>query len=351
MKKSNRSPKFFGVLMSAAIALSSITFTSCGSGAGGDGNGDGTPATTRPKTLEGVVLSVQGQPRFEFIRSFSSQGAALDGQSETGTFFYNLTGVQYILLSPINQAQQIGGAFPDQLSGGTYTYTALNSTSATLTLRGSANVAGTITGVPPLESVEAYFFIFGRDGTTNEVTFDITFTEQGNRVTVDTILARIGPNPLTQDRFLLSNSNVQLRTGSPVPPNYNPPLDPLRPSRIVPTALGGSLLDMDVAGGTAEDFTLQLTQTGAPSTGPNGTVSETGMAVQRVGPGGATIFSGASYTWSRIPGTDDGTLVISNGDPALNGEYRLAFASPLAGTFSGVRTGDFSRSGGITVTP
>jgi len=329
------------VLSLASIAA--LSLTSCGGGSAADNN----EATVRPKSLEGVVLFLDGNVRFEFLRSTTGSSAIENGQEESGTFLYNRPNPQIRTID-----NQLGGTtqarFPDSLSGCTYRYRAINANSGVLTLTANASNDS----VNPSDSVITWIGeewpdtdLFRHPSTVasgnsqNTVVIDLTFSDTNGSATPETATVRVGSEAPASNRDVLRMpATALLAAGGPLPTNYNPTVDPNRDSRIAPQYLGNpsKLFTFTSNAGSTFNFTVQFT---SDSTIPaNSTYDESGSGLLRRQ--GAVVDNGINYTWQRIGGTDTGRLVITNAESTLNGTYTLSFVGSQVGSYLGQVDGD-----------
>jgi hypothetical protein len=319
--------KFFLKLLASASACALLA--SCGGSRGEDSG-----PTRRPKSLDGIVLTLSNNVTFEFVRNAGTPAAVANGSFETGTFFYRLGGAQ------VRQYPNVGGdnsdtRWPDSISGASYVYRAVNNESAVLTLNG-VGVNDLVTTGNFNANNGSFTFLFNSDsgGTvSNQVDVDLTFRSTGLNVDTDVATVSIvGSAFLDTWDTIRVPAGVRLVSGAAVPENYDPVIDPFRPSRIVPESLTNSLYRFNHGGADPQfNFTLQFTR---DLVGVGGsTTTETGSALQRVA--GSVTDVGVNYTWTRIGGTDTGRLVISGGNNTFDGGYILSFAGPDSGAYVG----------------
>ncbi len=333
----------------AALTLPLVcTFVLSSCGGGGGGGDDESPETTRPKTLDGLTIQLQGGVSFTFSRNVGTEGAVTNGETETGNFVYNLGS------NNVQQFPNINGdvsdiSFPDSLSDRTYTYLAVNENSAVITLNGvSSDDLNQTGGFNAANNSFAYYF--HSDSATGSITaapthptvqMDITFNNNGSfSVSVSSIvLSIVGSSFPGLDTTLPPNSLIRLEGGGAVPFNYNPVIDPNRPSAIVPESLDGLfVLFNNGVPNPADNFTIQFISDVTFGNSLNADIDELGNGIQRVGVNSDLTLSGGesvAYTWRRIPGTDNATLVVSNGNNTFDGSYELQFSSESTGVYIG----------------
>jgi len=258
----------------------------------------------------------------------------MSGDVETGTFIYTLTGLNHRALPNVG-GNNTNMHYPDAVSTATYSYRAINETSGILTLTGVAIDDLTITGGVNPAGNFSHLQMFEADSNGFDalvVEIDISFTSNGTTVTSDTITLR-QPTSALVNTFdtVRTPSTVLLATGGGVPVNYNPTIDPNRPSKIALASLGNRLFRFtNGIPNPALNFTIQFT---SQSTNAG---TETGTGLLRLA--GAPVDDAVNYTYTRINGTDNATLVISSANGAsttLNGSYTIGYA----GTDSGIYTG------------
>ena len=316
---------------------SPATFTSC---TDASPNADDSLPTTRPKTMDGITLSLPGGVSFAFSRNSGTSPALNSGDTETGSFVYTAGSTN------VQQFQNINGdqsdiSFPDGLTDRSYTYLAVNENSGVLTLDGVAsndlNRSGGFNAAN-----ESFAFYFESDSATGglldapthpTVQMDITFSSSGQATTSvsSVVLSIVGSTFPELDTTLPSPSSILLTNGGSVPFNYNPLVEQDRPSNIVPESLDGRLFFF--TNGIPDptfDFTVQFV---SDMEFLNSDVDEIGSGLERVA--GDVVNIGVQYTWTRADGTDDATLILSGGSNTFDGNYLLNFSSENTGTYTG----------------
>ncbi len=246
------------LLSTFALAACCVSLTNCGGGGGG--GRDESPPTVRPKTLDGVVLTLGGNVRFELVRNIGSAPAISNGDVETGDFFYTLGGNQ-LRTYPNTNGDNSDVRYPDSITNASYSYRAINDTAGILTLTGfGVNDLVTSGGFAANNGSFVYLFNNDSNGIENRnVVVDLTFSQNGATVSVNSATVRQpGGDPLFDN--VIIPTNVSLATGGQVPTNYNPVVSPLRESRIVPETLDQRLIRF--TNGIPDptlDFTIQFT--------------------------------------------------------------------------------------------
>jgi len=336
--------------LAGAALIASSFLTSCG------GGGAAGQPTIRPKTLDELVLILDGQFRFEFNRTVGTPAAIDSGDVETGTFLYvspspsEFEGVQNTYLDIIGITSTV--TFPNKIQTVGYTYRAINKTSGVITLTGF-DLDQTQIVTPPTP------YAFGVDPVDpeNVIDIDITFSTDGAIISVNNITLRPNTGIALSPGFIVP-AEIQTSLGGPVPENYNPEIDPKRPSKIAPESLdGGFLSAFNGIPDTTKDFTIQFSKDITyfqldPDTDPD----EVGTGLLRVD--GAVLDIALEYTWKRIGGTDNATLVLSNipdditlpFDDSLNGTYTLEFLGNDNGNYIGTVDGDTADAADVTGT-
>jgi hypothetical protein len=323
--------KFIAFL--AALATSGILLTSCGSG-GGAGV-DVSPPTRRPKTMDGILVTVANGGSFEFIRNFSSPPALLSGDIETGTFIYTYFGTNWITPSLENFiGDRTDVQFPNFLSVASYQYRAVNENQGVLTLTATSSLLLPVTGRFSANN-GSFMQLFTSDSNgfpNNQVELDVSFTSNGTTISANVATMAIPGSTSPYDR-VRSPVIFRLVNGAPIPENYNPDLDPLRPSKIAPVSLNNKVISFTNTGfgDPNYDFTVEFVADaeGIPGNPP----TEVGTGLQRIA--GSVIDDAVNYTYQRINGTDKATLVISNGGNTFDGRYTLDFIAFDQGTYLG----------------
>ena len=320
------------VLSLASIAA--LALTSCGGGSAADGN----KATVRPKSLDGIYLylNTPTNARLEFVRNTSSNGAIENGDVETGVFFYTLSGNNLTVISN-RSGTSTNTRFPDSVIGGTYSYRAVNGSAGVITLNGVADNDGTNSGAATAGN-GSFADLFDSDSTGAErhtLEMDVTFSDSNGTALPDTSTLRIVGSTSNFDVLALPIS-ANLVIGGSLPTNYDPTVDPSRPSRIAPESLGNKRFVFTSNAGAAFNMTIQFTADTVGS--PSSSFDESGTGLLRRN--GAIVDNGVNYTWTRIDGTDAGKLVITNAESTLNGTYTLDFTGTTAGTYLGTTDAD-----------
>jgi hypothetical protein len=342
--------------------LFALGMVGCGGGGGGDSD-DGEP-TVRPKTMDGIVLTLDNAASLEFIRSTGTGSAVRNGDVETGTFIYT----PRVANDAIRQYDNLNGdtsnfRYPLSVSAATYAYRAINDSAGVLTLTAVGNHDVFFT-IPPGANISLndswirlFFTASPQFGglTTRVAEIAITFTGNGAFVSSNLVTLR-----LPESRSVNTIDTVRIPTTlslanfTAVPENYNPPTSERTPSKIAPASLSGRL--MSATNGipdATKDFTLQFVSD-AVVVDPAADSQEIGRAIlfvfdpALVPPGLTPVGIALDYVWRRIPGTDRGELVLSNipdnpalpFDVSLNGTLILSFTGRETGTYTGVADAD-----------
>ncbi len=321
-----------------AAALAILSFiVNCG---GGGAGGSKVESTQRPKTMDGIVMKVATGSSFEFVRSSSSAPALASGDIETGTFFYNFIGTN-ILTSALDNfiGSKTDVVFPSSITAASYTYRAVNANQGVLTLTGSGNFPTTLTGTYKAGNAsnmrlfdEDFFF------TSDQVEFDISWGANGGKADPGTAAMRIinSFDPFDRVRAPLT---MTLKVGGSLPLNYNPVIDPNRPSKVVPQTLDDQFIAFTNTGSFDPNFnfTIQfITDATPPPSTPEGT--EIGTGLMRIN-GAPAITPGVDYTFRPILGTDTAEVVIT-GSSTLDGSYILNFLGTDNGSYTGQGVGN-----------
>ena len=264
----------------------------------------------------------------------------LSGDVETGTFLYQRTGPAWGTPAPNNtQGGQTNVLFPETVGVATYTYRAINTNQAVLILTGVGQVNNP--GDPPLgNGSDMRLFISDSEGVeNNSVEFDISFSTNGATIGMERVTMELAGFTSPFDQVRIIDATIrQAGTNAPVPEDYNPVIDPLRPSRIVPESLSDKRIDFTNSGlgDPSFDFSIQFIREGEQPSG--GVISEFGTGLLRID--GSPVDGAVNYTWRRIGGTDTARLVISGSDTTFDSGYTLTFSSPEQGTYIGEVGGD-----------
>lgn len=328
-----------------AIVACCFTLSNCG-GAGGDG---GEP-TIRPKTLDGITLTLDNSARFEFVRNTGTSPAVSSGDEETGAFFYtSLVGNGNVKNYDNLNGDQSNVVYPLSVAIAKYTYRAINESAGVLTLTGTGNFSTFNLGNQIIAN-DSGAFLFSQTSPlsaptlSNTVVIDLTFTSNGSSVSVGTVTLSLPDsavvNTLDTVRIL---ADAVLTTGGGIPENYNPPVDSTAPdSKIAPESFANLRMTATNTGipDPAFDFSIQFVADSVQNNGSSAP-TELGSGLLRVA--GVAVDFALNYTWTRIPGTDTGTLVLSNipaPNSTFNGSYTLSFAGTDNGTYAGGVDGD-----------
>jgi hypothetical protein len=255
---------------------------------------------------------------------------------ETGTFTYRQIGAQLRAYNNSNGGRS-DTRYPDTISTASYTYRAINSSSGILTLTAVGSSDLTTTGGFTANNA-SFVYLFESDSTfatNNVVIMDLTFSSDGTVVTSNAAtVTQPGGSPLF-DTIVIPTA-VTLTEGGAVPENYNPVLDPNRPSKIAPVSLNNRRFQFTSGNlNPAFDFTIQFTADAV--TIPANNIDEIGFGVLRVA--ATAVDNAISYTYRRIGGTDDATLVVSGSGLSTDGTYTLSFAGTQSGTYTGLPDG------------
>lgn len=351
------------LLAGSLVSLVALGLVSCG---GGGGDSDDSNATVRPKTMDGIVLTLDtNKANFEFIRNTGSPAAVKNGDVESGTFIYTLTSPFRNLSNYENvQGDLSNFQYPISTSAASYTYRAINDNSGVLTMVATGTYDNFVIIIPPggiVANVDSFlrpFFSHSPLSTTPNtrvVEIAITFTNQGSFVTSDVVTLRLPESPVvsTLDTVRMP-STITLATLGPVPLNYNPVVAERAPSRIAPATLTNRL--MVATNGIPDptkDFTIQFVADAVTDPGRADSIEvgkgilsvfDPALVPPRLSPVGIAL----DYTWQRIVGTDTGSLILSNipANPALpfsaslNGRMTLNFSGLETGTYTGVADAD-----------
>ena len=348
----------FLVILIAAVA-SCFSLSSCGGG-----SSDSSTATVRPKTLDGILLNMDNCAQFEFLRNTGSSAALKSGDIETGTFIYTPKVSNDNLKNYDNlNGDKSNFRYPMSVSAATYTYRAINDSSAVLTMTGTGTFDVFFSGTSIIlnQSWIRLFYTYSPQsitGVTRIVEVGLTFSSNGSYVTTDSITLKLPESPLvsTYDTVRIPTT-ASLAVGGAIPVNYNPVIDPLRPSRIVPASLSKRLMKgTNGIPDPTKDFTIQFVAdtAGVLGVAKSTMPDEVGHAILSVWdptlpiPGLRAVSTALDYTWRRIGGTDKGELVLSNIpdeaslplDISLNGTYTLNFLGAESGTYTGAVDAD-----------
>jgi hypothetical protein len=330
----------------SALALIACCFalSNCG---GGGSTGDTSPPTVRPKSMDGIRLTLDGNVNFAFIRNFASPAALRDGDVETGTFLYSWSGPQ------LRTYQNTSGSrsntlYPSTISSARYSYRALNSASGTLTLTGLGTVGSFVfTSGTVFNGSYIPLFIDGISPTNpvnnNTVVMDLTFTSNGTYVSTNQAAINIpGSDPLYSP--ILIPTIITLTSSGYVPLNYYPIFGPNDPSKISPKSLNGKFFTF--TSGTndpTKNFTIQFTSSAQGL--PMGNIGEVGFGLLRIN--GAAQDGTVPYTYTTTLGTDNAVLGLSGSGSFVDGNTTLMFTGTDNGTYVGTTS---AASGSFTVT-
>ncbi len=319
----------------AALAIG-LSLPSCGGG-----GGDGTP-TVRPKTLDELVIVIDGQ-RFAFNRTIGTPAAISNGDIEVGTFLYTASSgdagnLVFNYESVDSELADADVSWPTEIQTVGYQYIPNTNLSGTLILEGfdvNASQAGPVN-------------VFGQSqfDIDNELTIELVFTTNGSTINLgQTVIRSLNGGQLGPEGYVVNTASIETSNSTPVPENYNPEIDENRPSKIVPESLDGDLFRGNNDTDDANDFFILFGATGTRQT-PSDPADEWGLG-SLVVDGGAAIIDGLSYEWTRIDGTDTATLRIFGvqaPNTFMNGTYLVTFLGNDNGTYDGgapERTGTF----------
>lgn len=327
-------------LLALSLAVAAL-LPSCGGG-----GGDESPPTVRPKTLDGLVISLNNGPRLEFLRAATSGRALYSGDVETGTFVYsvpatNLT--QYTNLR--NDFIETDVRWPDSVSNMSYEYEATNDNTARLTLyavgNNDATNSGTFTTIPGNQTPPLFsdFFTAGFDLTpSNEVEITLNFSDVSDLIELNTTITKIPATTTPGFDTMRVDGTIETSNGDDVPVNYNPEDITDAPSKIAQPTLHNLTIVFDNVGvATTFDFVATFTATTVFDPLLKDSVTdpdEEGSVALSIN-NGAVVIDAANYTWRRINGSDDAVLVLSGSSTTFDGSYTLAFAGLDNGDYIG----------------
>lgn len=329
--------------------------------------------------MDGIVLNLDGGVvSFEFIRNTGTPAAVSNGDVESGTFIYT----SRLAINALRNYENIAGdlsnfVYPTATSGATYTYTAVNNNSGVITMVATGNYGFPIllpdnTSVINNNSFVMPFFSHSNAPgdflipdtlTTRVVEIAVTFADRGGFVTSDTITFRLPESPFVSSVDTVRISSVAtLATLGAIPLNYNPIIAERAPSRIAPATLSNRLMVAtngipDVTKNFNIQFVADRQTIPGSSTLDNievgrGLLSVFDPALGRL----SAVPIALDYTWQRIAGTDNGTLILSNIQPnpafpfltSLNGRMSLSFTGLESGRYNGAADADTPDAADVT---
>ncbi len=341
-----------GICTLSAVGAAVLSVSGCG---GGGDLYDTSPPTIRPKTLDALILYLDGSVTFEFLRNTGTPPALKSGNVEVGTFIYNRGG------NEIRQHPNQGGdtsdtQYPDKLNSVTYSYLAVNETSAVLTMDGIVDNDLTTSGGGFDADNGSYTFLFQSDSAGNpisQVQVDLTFSTDGSAITPDVATVRIPGSAMPWFDVIFVPAGLTTDTGGPVLENYNPQVDPNAPSKIAPPSLDNLTIVFTNGTDPTYNFNIQfVTQATFPNKTNATDPDETGQGLMTVN--GNPLVGAMTYSWRRINGTDTGVLVIGGINPpdpvTLNGSYVLDFLGLDNGPYNGSLDGNTTDINEVTGT-
>lgn len=348
----------FSSLKLSALALTSALMISCG----GSGSSD-SEETVRPKTLEDLVIVLDGQTiSMEFLRDASSPSEATSSNPETGSIIYSLVdgNTQY--------HEAISGAsfdyhWPQSVTSMTYTYTPINAAAGQLLVKvtgadflysagndfteGSNRVGQNINAFSLAQLMNAASDPAG-GGSEITVRFTITFNSGGGG-TLTGVTLQVQPDAINHDVYFLSDTDMDgddddktsstltsttlafltegtilTDQGLTVPVNYSQDND-----NYISEISNNSLDEQTVLftpDTISDSFSCQCTLT---DTTTSGTITiEEGTCVY-LDTDDNPVFGSADYTYQKVDGTDDATFVLVGGfaNGTTPGTYTLSFTS------------------------
>ena len=332
----------FKIATAITAVIATASLTNCGSGSASD---DST-YTIRPKTLEGVTLTMPGDAAsFEFIINLGSKTARNNGNTEFGGFIYNRISFSSLLNTIDNQT--LTQHWPASIGSATYRYTAINDTSGEIILS-AANVNHIDAEFPIPDNLHHYFDPVVTTNGTSSIRLIVSFEDNAGSVAEATVRMEDPDQPFLLD----GSSTTSIFTGSfaaegaPLAPNYNPVFDiENRVSKIALASLSGTNIIFTDSVDDSDNFTLQPSAT---ATGVN-FIDEIGQVAYLDDMGDIKIGA-ADYTYDRTAGTDSANLVLTGGTPD-DGTIVLTFISGSSAVqeASGVYTTSSGKSGTFTV--
>ena len=316
----------------AAIATTSLT--NCGGGGSASGDGE---YTLRPKTLEGVTLSLANSVSFEFIRNSSSSAATENGDTEFGGMLYTANANAFTANSIDNFPLEI--VWPTNIGPSFYTYSAINDTSGVIVVTASNF---TFTGLFP-ENSHNYFSNVAVDANGgSSARMIVSFLDNGGYADQADIRIEDPENPLadvnggTVNSTVLTNGQFTVGGGALIASyNTNDDFDN-RQSKMSLATIGGNTITFTDDTDTTDNFSLQLTSSATGSLD----YDDLGQTVYFDDVGTITVGA-ADYMYQRILGTDNASLILSGGTEN-DGTVDLLFLSPFS---------DYQSSAGVYTTP
>ncbi len=317
-----------------------VFLTSCGGG-GGDSS-QTSPATVRPKSLDGLSIILNNGMRLSFLKSTGAPSAATTGSTENGAVSYNLQGTNAQNSTNLDGAMS-GYLAPNSIPNLSYAYTATNERGGTIIITAggpptfTAPLTGTFNNI--LTMPPSLWLSDSAANATAQVFIDITFSDDGSFITdVTTTFGPVGSVSPGNDTSVTSAS-ITLTTGGAVPVNFDVIPDTTSKSVKIPSNLNGFVI---VLNDTVNENRLQFVSSGVVTLS-----DDIGNAVQTIDVNPANV--GLNYVYDRQIGADIADLDISNGNPAFEGSYVLTFNAPFDFNL-GVGEGIFTADNGLAGT-
>lgn len=180
----------------AAVAIAgTVALSNCGGGISGSDNS----VTIRPKSLNGLQLSLDNSAAtIQFVRSADSTSAINNGEVETGA-------IRFSQVKNLVSRQMLDGTatdvyYPVTTERITYRYRALNETSGLLQI--IAARAGYTPTAAPSPLVDRVFYYSTTD-TVSTTNYFLTFSTDGNSIT--NVEIRVAPNAVNADEFFFQH--------------------------------------------------------------------------------------------------------------------------------------------------
>ncbi|GAA5495808.1 hypothetical protein Rhal01_01987 [Rubritalea halochordaticola] len=337
---------FCKLCAASAVVGSSLTMTNCGGGV----SASGSNFTIRPKTLEGLELTLDGPTlKLTFARSATSDSANKSGDSEFGSVLYNYDGDTQVHTSVASTP--IDAVWPHNVGEISYEYVAINDSAGELRLNVNSadyiienDAMHGVNRVGPNVNSDINVFYFSGDLTMSTTRFLMTFTNDGSNL--QKVAIRVEPDDettvrvvnddndadftglLTLDQlsFLTEGTLKIAASGGPVPTNYNvfDNGNDLVVSSIPNASLSGRTVFFTPD--AADPFSLAC----AANASGAFDVDEIGQCIYRED-GGTIITNSADYEYDRLPGLDAAELKLSQ-TLTIDGTYVMTYTSPESET-------------------
>lgn len=348
--------KLINLLKTSILLLSTfivISLTSCGGSGGGEDE-----FTTRPQTLDGIIMRLGGA-EFEFVSNFTSPNAVQNSDIQTGAVIY--TPGRGDTFEAVNSNVPVLGVWPFSTGSLTYRYQGLGDSTGQITII-NPGMSTYVDDIPLVGDQQPHSYLH----TANNLVINVDFEARGSRVIIvgalltsvtsagtpiklnnaapvqssivggvtslefdaDQSFASPSPDPIDPTAFLsFTQAQMKLRgTNSPVPTNYGTNFDR---KEITPEYLTSRVITFTDSSNVLNNFSLQFRSDGELGNPQEG-IPQTGSVIYeqlQITPPLTTTES-FEYVTNQFTGLSTITLLPQSGTSRTElGVINLTFTS------------------------